>query len=81
MRWRTGHRSPEKWAHVLGSLTPNAAAKREAKVAIAWQLAGDLWRILPDEPRRRRWVGSAYLTRGDECARRTFEKHGEPKTG
>jgi len=45
MRWQPEYKPLRKWAHVLYSLTPNAAAKKKAVVAIARQLAVDLWRI------------------------------------
>ena len=45
MRWQPEYRPLKKWAHVLCSPTPNAAARKKAVVAIARQLAVDLWRI------------------------------------
>ena len=45
MRWQPEYRPLKKWAHVLYSATPNAAARKRAVVAIARQLAVDLWRI------------------------------------
>jgi transposase len=45
MRWQPDYRPLKKWAHVLYSATPNAASRKKAVVAIARQLAVDLWRI------------------------------------
>jgi hypothetical protein len=45
MRWQPDYRPLKKWAHVLYSPTPNAASRKKAVVAIARQLAVDLWRI------------------------------------
>ena len=46
MRWQPEYRPLKKWAHVLYIATPNAASRNKAVVAIARQLAVDLWRIL-----------------------------------
>jgi hypothetical protein len=45
MRWQPDYRPLKKCAHVLYSATPNAASRKKAVVAIARQLAVDLWRI------------------------------------
>jgi hypothetical protein len=45
MRWQPEYRPLKKWAHVLCSPMPNAASRKKAVVAIARQLAVDLWRI------------------------------------
>jgi transposase len=45
MHWQPEYKPLQKWAPVLYSPTPNAAAKNKAVVAIARQLAVDLWRV------------------------------------
>ena len=45
MRWQPEYRPLKKWAHAFYSATLNAAARKKAVVAIARQLAVDLWRI------------------------------------
>jgi hypothetical protein len=45
MRWQPHYKPLKKWEHVLYSATPNAASRKKAVVAIARQLAVDLWRI------------------------------------
>lgn len=45
MRWQPGYRAFQKWAHVLGSPAAGPGARKKAVVAIARQLAVDLWRL------------------------------------
>jgi transposase len=60
MRWQPEYRPLKKWAHVLYSATPNAAARKKAVVAIARQLAVDLWRIFTGAAKAET-VGLIYL--------------------
>jgi len=44
-RWQPGYHALRKWAHVLGDPARNGAARKKAVVAVARQLAVDLWRL------------------------------------
>ena len=48
------------WAPVLNSPTPNPAAKKKAVVAIARQLAVDLWRVFTGQVEAEKF-GLVYL--------------------
>ena len=45
IRWQRGYTVLQKWPPVLNSSTLNPAAKKRAVVAIARELAVDLWRV------------------------------------
>ncbi len=45
MRWQPDYHALRKWAPVLGDAKRGAAARKKAVVAIARQLAVDLWRL------------------------------------
>lgn len=44
-RWQPRYKPLQKWAHVLKDPSRNAAARKKAVVAVARQLAVDLWRL------------------------------------
>jgi transposase len=44
-RWQPDYHALRKWAHVLGNPARNGAARKKAVVAVARQLAVDLWRL------------------------------------
>ena len=45
MRWQPGYHALKKWAHVLGDSSKSSSARKKAIVAVARQLAVDLWRL------------------------------------
>ncbi len=45
MRWQPDYHGLKKWKPVLGDPGRSAAARKKAIVAIARQLAVDLWRL------------------------------------
>ena len=45
IRWQPGYHALRKWMPVLGDATRSAAARKKAIVAVARQLAVDLWRL------------------------------------
>lgn len=45
MRWQPDYRALRKWAPVLGDEKRGAAARKKAVVAVARELAVDLWRL------------------------------------
>ena len=45
IRWQPGYHALRKWMGVLGDATRSAAARKKAIVAVARQLAVDLWRL------------------------------------
>ena len=45
IRWQPGYHALRKWMTVLGDATRSAAARKKAIVAVARQLAVDLWRL------------------------------------
>ena len=45
IRWQPDYHALKKWAHVLYDATQNAAARKKVVVAVARQLAVDLWRL------------------------------------
>ena len=60
IRWQPGYTALLKWAPVLNSPTPNPAAKKKAVVAIARQLAVDLWRVFTGQVEAKKF-GLVYL--------------------
>ena len=60
IRWQPGYTALQKWAPVLNSPTPNPAAKKKAVVAIARQLAVDLWRVFTGQVEAEKF-GLVYL--------------------
>jgi len=60
MHWQPEYKPLQKWASVLYSPTPNAAAKKKAVVAIARQLAVDLWRVFTGQVEAEKF-GLVYL--------------------
>jgi transposase len=60
MHWQPEYKPLQKWAPVLYSPTPNAAAKKKAVVAIARQLAVDLWRVFTGQVEAEKF-GLVYL--------------------
>ena len=60
MHWQPEYKPLQKWAHVLYSPTPNAAAKKKAVVAIARQLVVDLWRVFTGQVEAEKF-GLGYL--------------------
>lgn len=45
MRWQPDYHALKKWAHILYDASQSAAARKKAVVAVARQLAVDLWRL------------------------------------
>jgi transposase len=60
IRWQPGYTALRKWAPVLNSPTPNATARKKAVVAIARQLAVDLWRVFTGQVEAEKF-GLVYL--------------------
>jgi hypothetical protein len=60
IRWQPRYTALQKWALVLNSPTPNPAAKKKAVVAIARQLAVDLWRVFTGQVEAEKF-GLVYL--------------------
>ena len=60
IRWQPGYTAIQKSARVLNSPTPNPAAKKKAVVAIARQLAVDLWRVFTEQVEAEK-LGLVYL--------------------
>jgi transposase len=60
IRWQPGYTALLKWAPVLNSPTPNPAARKKAVVAIARQLAVDLWRVFTGQVEAEKF-GLVYL--------------------
>jgi transposase len=44
-RWQPDYHALKKWAHVIGDLSRSASSRKKAVVAVARQLAVDLWRL------------------------------------
>ena len=49
MRWQPDYHALRKWAPVLQNPRASAAARKKAVVAVARQLAVDLWRLFTDQ--------------------------------
>ena len=50
MRWQPDYHALRKWAPVLENPKASAAARKKAVVAVARQLAVDLWRLFTTKP-------------------------------
>jgi hypothetical protein len=60
MRWQPDYHGFRKWAPVLQNAKASAAARKKAVVAIARQLAIDLWRLFTDQTTAEK-LGLIYL--------------------
>ena len=60
MRWQPGYHALRKWMPVLGDATRGAAARKKAIVAVARQLAVDLWRLFTGQTTAEK-LGLIYL--------------------
>ncbi|MEI6714847.1 MAG: transposase [Verrucomicrobiota bacterium] len=60
IRWQPGYTALLKWAPVLNSPTLNQAVRKKAVVAIARQLAVDLWRVFTGQVEAEKF-GLVYL--------------------
>ncbi len=60
MRWQPGYHALRKWAPVLQNPRASAAARKKAVVAVARQLAVDLWRLFTDQTTAEK-LGLTYL--------------------
>ena len=60
IRWQPGYHALRKWMGVLGDASRSAAARKKAIVAVARQLAVDLWRIFTGQTRAEN-LGLIYL--------------------
>ena len=59
-RWQPGYHALKKWSHVLGDPSKSSAARKKAIVAIARQLAVDLWRLFTGQTTAEK-LGLIYL--------------------
>ena len=59
-RWQPDYKPLRKWAHVLGDPVRNPAARKKAVVAVARQLAVDLWRLFTGQTTAEK-LGLVYL--------------------
>ncbi len=75
IRWQPGYTALQKWATVLNSPTPNPAAKKKAVVAIARQLAVDLWRVFTGQNYRRNLLRSRACLRFLPTIRTSSRQH------
>lgn len=62
MRWQPDYIEPKKWMPVLGDPGRSAAARKKTIVAIARQLAVDLWRLFTGQTTAEK-LGLIYLPR------------------
>ena len=60
MRWQPDYQALKKWTHVLYDASQNAAARKKAVVAVARQLAVDLWRLFTGQTTAEK-LGLIYL--------------------
>ena len=60
IRWQPGYHALRKWMAVLGDATRGAAARKKAIVAVARQLAVDLWRLFTGQTTAEK-LGLIYL--------------------
>jgi transposase len=60
MRWQPDYHALRKWAPVLQNPRASAAARKKAVVAVARQLAVDLWRLFTDQTTAEK-LGLTYL--------------------
>lgn len=64
IRWQPGYHAPRKWMPVLGDSSRSAAARKKAIVAVARQLAVDLWRLFTGRTTAEK-LGLIYLPEAD----------------
>ena len=60
IRWQPGYHALRKWMGVLGDASRSAAARKKAIVAVARQLAVDLWRLFTGQTTAEK-LGLIYL--------------------
>ena len=60
MRWQPDYHALKKWAHVLGDPSKSPASRKKAVVAVARQLAVDLWRLFTGQTTAEK-LGLIYL--------------------
>lgn len=60
MRWQPGYHALRKWMAVLGDASRSAAVRKKAIVAVARQLAVDLWRLFTGQTTAEK-LGLIYL--------------------
>jgi transposase len=63
MRWQPGYHALLKWMHILGDASRSAATRKKAIVAVARQLAVDLWRLFTGQTTAEK-LGLIYLPEG-----------------
>jgi DNA-binding transcriptional regulator PaaX len=59
MRWQPDYHALRKWTPVLQNPRSSAAARKKAVVAVARQLAVDLWRLFTGTPPKK-WTRNAW---------------------
>jgi len=64
MRWQPGYLALQKWMHILGDASRSAATRKKAIVAVARQLAVDLWRLFTGQTTAEK-LGLIYLPEAD----------------
>ena len=64
IRWQPGYHALRKWMPVLGDSSRSAAARKKAIVAVARQLAVDLWRLFTGRTTAEK-LGLIYLPEAD----------------
>lgn len=64
MRWQPGYHALLKWMHILGDASRSAATRKKAIVAVARQLAVDLWRLFTGQTTAEK-LGLIYLPEAD----------------
>ena len=71
MRWQPDYHGLKKWMPVLGDCGRSAAARKKAVVAIARQLAVDLWRLFTGQTTADK-LGLIYLPNAARAGRAPF---------
>ena len=66
IRWQPGYHALKKWAPVLESPKASAAARKKAVVAVARQLAVDLWRLFTGQTTAEK-LGLTYRQHHPRC--------------
>jgi transposase len=64
MRWQPAYHALLKWMHILGDASRSAATRKKAIVAVARQLAVDLWRLFTGQTTAEK-LGLIYLPEAD----------------
>jgi transposase len=67
IRWQPGYHALQKWMHVLGDASRSPATRKKAIVAVARQLAVDLWRLFTGQTTAEK-LGLIYLPEADADA-------------